>query len=170
MNMYIERDLGRGEGHEQSTLNSIMPVKVNDCAQWSEARATSPIKAACQNWQRGGRDALARRESVAGWERWEKDIGEGKEEGGRENKQEGWKRVCSVDVRWRGGEGDRASRRAGEESCDTRSQIDGQIDKTVSVRGARLHWVLPDKSDCKVRQPLPPFLLRLPPPGWSWAR
>lgn len=49
MNMYIERDLGRGEGHEQSTLNSIMPVKVNDCAQWSEARATSPIKAACQN-------------------------------------------------------------------------------------------------------------------------
>lgn len=49
MNMYIERDLSRGEGHEQSTLNSIMPVKVNDCAQWSEARATSPIKAACQN-------------------------------------------------------------------------------------------------------------------------
>lgn len=70
MNMYIERDLGervggwgwlvawggvwRGGGtgwwgHEQSTLNSIMPVKVNDCAQWSEARATSPIKTACQS-------------------------------------------------------------------------------------------------------------------------
>lgn len=27
----------------------------------------------------------------------------------------------------------------GAESCDARSKIDGQIDKTVSVRGARLH-------------------------------
>lgn len=34
---------------------------------------------------------------------------------------------------------ERETERAGEESCDTRSQIDGQIDKTVSVRGARLH-------------------------------
>lgn len=69
MNMYIERDLGGGEGHEQSTLNSIMPVKVNDCAQWSEARATLPIKVACQNWQCGGGDAVAWREREGWYER-----------------------------------------------------------------------------------------------------
>lgn len=33
----------------------------------------------------------------------------------------------------------RARRRAEVESCDARSRIDGQRDKTVSVRGARLH-------------------------------
>ncbi len=40
---------------------------------------------------------------------------------------------------WRSEEGDRASWRAAVESCDARSQIDGQRDKTVSVGGARLH-------------------------------
>lgn len=50
-NEYVHwEDLG-AEGHRQSTLDSIMRVKVNDSLQWSEAFRILQIKSACQSWQ-----------------------------------------------------------------------------------------------------------------------
>lgn len=63
-NEYVHlEDLG-AEGHRQSTLNSIMQVKVNDSPQWSEAFRIQQIKSACQNWQcRKDRNCARNRDS-----------------------------------------------------------------------------------------------------------
>lgn len=50
-NEYVHLEDLSAEGHRQSTLNSIMRVKVNDSLQWSEAFRILQIKSACQSWQ-----------------------------------------------------------------------------------------------------------------------
>ncbi len=58
----------------QSTLNSIMAVKVNDCAQWSEASATPAIifSPAEFTMQRERQQGSPRDAGIVQWERKEK--------------------------------------------------------------------------------------------------
>lgn len=48
-NEYVHLEDPSAQGHRQSTLNSIMRVKVNDSLQWSEAFRILQIKSACQS-------------------------------------------------------------------------------------------------------------------------
>jgi hypothetical protein len=64
-NEYVHFQDLSAEGHRQSTLNSIMQVKVNDSLQWSEAFRILQIKSACQSWQcrKGGITCVRNRDS-----------------------------------------------------------------------------------------------------------
>lgn len=63
-NEYVHLEDLAEEGHRQSTLNSIMRVKVNDSAQWSEAARLPQIKSGCHSCQCRVPAARQRRDKV----------------------------------------------------------------------------------------------------------